>query len=111
MNLLFVCTANKLRSATAETIFNQVEGIEAIGAGTNKTAPTTLGSDLIEWADIIFCMEQAHKTKVKKLFQPLLKNKRLIVLDIPDDYDYMDEKLIILLKRKIGDLLGARFLE
>ncbi|MCB1591802.1 MAG: hypothetical protein KDI90_05040 [Alphaproteobacteria bacterium] len=80
MNLLFVCTANKLRSATAETIFNQVEGIEAIGAGTNKTAPTTLSNDLI-------------------------------VLDIPDDYDYMDEKLIILLKRKIGDLLGARFLE
>ncbi|MCB1681119.1 MAG: phosphotyrosine protein phosphatase [Rhodospirillales bacterium] len=109
MNLLFVCTANKLRSATAETIFNEVEGIEAIGAGTDKTAPTTVSSDLIEWADVIFCMEQTHKARVKKLFQPLLKNKRLIILDIPDDYDYMQEELIRLLKASVGPSLNMTF--
>ncbi|MCB1839114.1 MAG: phosphotyrosine protein phosphatase [Alphaproteobacteria bacterium] len=109
MNLLFICTANKLRSATAETIFNEYEGINAIGAGTDKTAPTTVSSDLIEWADIIFCMEQTHKAKVKKLFQPLLKNKRLIVLDIPDDYDYMQEELIKLLKARVRKVINYSF--
>ncbi|MBK9586101.1 MAG: phosphotyrosine protein phosphatase [Alphaproteobacteria bacterium] len=108
MNLLFICTANKLRSATAETIFSEVEGINAIGAGTDKTAPTTISSDLIEWADVIFCMEQTHKNKVKRLFHSLLKNKRLVVLDIPDDYDYMQTELIRLLKARISPILNKK---
>ena len=109
MNLLFICTANKLRSATAETIFSEVEGINAIGAGTDKTAPTTISSDLIEWADVIFVMEQTHKNKVKRLFHSLLKNKRLVVLDIPDDYDYMQPELIRLLKARVRKSINYSF--
>ncbi len=109
MNLLFICTANKLRSATAETVFSAYDGINAIGAGTDKDAPTTVGLDLIEWADKIFVMEQAHKNKVTKRFYHDLKDKRLIVLGIPDDYKYMDEELVMLLKYKIGNLLGREF--
>ena len=30
--LLFVCTQNRLRSVTAEAVFNSYEGVEAIGA-------------------------------------------------------------------------------
>ena len=109
MNLLFVCSANKLRSATAETVFCEVEGIDAIGAGTDKDAPTTVDSELIEWADIIFMMERTHKNKVTRSFNRLLKNKRIIVLDIPDDYDYIDEGLIRLLKFRVGNILGCEF--
>ena len=109
MNLLFVCTANKLRSATAETVFNEYEGIEAIGAGTDKDAPTTVSSDLVEWADVIFVMEQTHKNKVKRLFHRLLKNKRLLVLDIPDDYDFMQPELIRLLKARVGKAINYSF--
>lgn len=109
MNLLFVCTANKLRSATAETIFSEVAGINAIGAGTDKTAPTTVDSVLIEWADVIVCMEQTHRKKVKRLFPGPLKNKRLVVLDIPDDYDYMQPELIRLLKARVSSLLNRKF--
>lgn len=109
MNLLFICTANKLRSATAETVFGEYEGIEAIGAGTDKGAPTTVSSDLIEWADVIFVMEQTHKSKVKRLFQSLLKNKRLIRLDIPDNYEYMQEELIKLLKARVSFALNRKF--
>ena len=109
MNLLFICTANKLRSTTAETVFSAYDGINAIGAGTDKNAPTTVDTELIEWADEIFLMEQTHKRKVSKTFNHVLKDKRLIVLGIPDDYEYMDEELIMLLKHKIGNLLGREF--
>ncbi len=109
MNLLFICTANKLRIATAETVFSAYEGIEAIGAGTNKDAPTPVTGDLIEWADVIFVMEQTHKNKVKRLFHGLLKDKRLIRLDIPDNYEYMQKELIKLLKARVSFALNRNF--
>ena len=102
MNLLFVCSENQLRSPTAEAIFNTYEGISAIGAGTNKDAETTVSGDLIEWADIIFVMEKSHKNKITKKFKELIRNKRLICLDIPDDYDRMDSILIRLLIVKVS---------
>ena len=54
MNLLFVCSENRLRSPTGEEVFSKYEGINAIGAGTNSDAETPVSGDLIEWADIIF---------------------------------------------------------
>ena len=100
--LLFVCSENRLRSPTAEAIFTEYEGIETIGAGTNSDAATPVSGDLIEWADIILVMEKMHRNKVSKKYKDLLKNKRLIVLDIPDNYECMDPELIQLLKAKVS---------
>ena len=102
MNLLFVCSENRLRSPTGEEVFSKYESISAIGAGTNKDAETPVSGDLIEWADIIFVMEKSHRNKVSKKFRELLKGKRLIVLNILDDYDRMDPVLIQLLKTKVS---------
>ncbi len=101
MKLLFVCSENRLRSPTGEEIFSQYEGIEAIGCGTNSDAETTISGDLIEWSDIIFVMEKSHRNKVSKKFKSLLKNKRLICLDIPDEYERMDPVLIRLLENRV----------
>ena len=57
MNLLFVCSENRLRSPTAEEVFSEYDGVNAIGCGTNLDAETPLSGDLIEWADVIFVME------------------------------------------------------
>ena len=100
-NLLFVCSENRLRSPTAEAVFSQHERVEAIGAGTNSDAVTPVSGDLIEWADVILVMEKSHKNKITKKYRDLLKGKRLIVLDIPDNYGYMDEDLIKMLKSKV----------
>ncbi len=102
INLLFVCSENRLRSPTGEEVFSRYENINAIGAGTNKDAETPVSGDLIEWADIIFVMEKSHRNKVSKKFRELLKGKRLIVLNISDDYDRMDPVLIELLKSKVS---------
>jgi len=106
MNLLFVRSENRLRSPTGEEVFSKYDGINAIGAGTNRDAATTVSGDLIEWADIIFVMERSHRNKVSKKFQPLLKNKRLICLDIPDVYDRMDPILVRLLESKVSRHVG-----
>ena len=104
-NLLFICSENKLRSPTAEIVFSEYEGITAIGAGTNKDAETPVSGDLIEWADVIFVMEQSHRKKVASKYRELLKNKRLIVLDIADNYACMQTELIQLLKAKVSRLV------
>ena len=101
MNLLFVCSENRLRSPTAEAVFSEYDGVNAIGAGTNKDAATTVSGDLIEWADVILVMEGSHRNKISKKFREQLKGKKLCVLDIPDNYDYMQPELVQLLRRKI----------
>ena len=100
-NLLFVCSENRLRSPTAEAVFSEYPGVEAIGAGTNSDAATPVSGDLIEWADVILVMEKSHRNKVSKKFKDQLKGKKLAVLDIPDVYEYMDPELIKLLKVKV----------
>lgn len=102
MNLLFVCSENRLRSPTGEAVFSQYEGINAIGAGTNADSETPVSGDLIEWADTIFVMESTHRNKVSKKFKPLLKGKKLACLDIPDNYACMDPELIRILKSRVS---------
>ena len=101
INILFVCSENKLRSVTAEIVFSDHAKINALGAGTNRDAETTVTGDLIEWADVILVMEKTHKNKVAKKFKDLLKGKKLAVLDIPDNYDVMDEELVATLKARV----------
>ena len=101
INILFVCSENKLRSVTAEVVFSGHPKINALGAGTNRDAETTVTGDLIEWADVILVMEKTHKNKVAKKFKDLLKGKKLAVLDILDNYDVMDEELVAILKARV----------
>ena len=102
MNLLFVCSENRLRSPTAERVFSDYPGVKAIGAGTNADASTPVSGDLIAWADVVLVMEKAHRNKVAKKFRDLLKDKRLVVLDIPDQFEYMQPELVNLLKARVA---------
>ncbi len=101
MNLLFVCSENRLRSPTAEDVFQAYPNVEAIGAGTNADAATPVSGDLIEWADAILVMEASHRNKIAKKYRALLKGKKLAVLDIPDDFERGDPVLIRLLKSRV----------
>lgn len=101
LKVLFVCTQNRLRSPTAENIFRDYKGIEVKSAGTDSHARVLLTSKLIEWADIIFAMEKSHEEKIKMKFRKKLDGKKILVLNIPDEYDYMQPELISLLKKLI----------
>ncbi len=102
MNLLFVCSEIWLRSPTGEELFSKYPGVNAIGAGTNSDSETVVSGDLIEWADVILVMEKSHRNKVSKKFKDLLKGKRLVCLDNPDNYNRMQPELIRLLKSRLA---------
>jgi predicted protein tyrosine phosphatase len=102
MKLLFVCSRNRRRSPTAEAIFSSLEGVESLSAGTSPDAETPISADLIEWADVIFAMENVHRRRLQKSFGKILKAKKITVLGIADEYEYMDPELIRILRAKVG---------
>lgn len=103
--VLFVCTQNRLRSPTAEKVFSNYDEIKVKSAGLDPHARTHLTSEMIKWADIIFVMEKSHKEKIKKGYEAKLKGKKLICLNIPDEYDFMQAELIDILKDKVPKYL------
>lgn len=72
-----------------------------LSAGTNHDAVTPLSSELVEWADKIFVMENMHREKLQKRFRSSLKGKKIICLGIPDNFSYMDPELVAILKKKL----------
>src|SRR5690242_21802889 len=100
-NILFVCSQNRLRSPTAEQVFSRRGDLAVQSAGTNNDADNPLTSELVAWADIIFVMERSHRIKLQKRFRSTLKATRIVCLNIPDDYDFMEPELIRLLEVKV----------
>ncbi len=99
--LLFICSQNKLRSPTAESVFFDYEGWEVRSAGLNNNAEIPLSVEDVVWAEYIFVMEQTHKKKLKKKFREHIKNQHVICLGIPDNYEYMDRELVEIFKRSV----------
>ena len=108
-NVLFVCSQNRLRSPTAEQVFSGGPGLEVSSAGTNHDAENPLTAELVAWADIIFVMEKAHRGKLQKRFRAALKGARVVCLDIPDEYEFMDPVLIRLLETRVQRHLPGAF--
>lgn len=101
MNVLFVCSRNRLRSPTAEAVFADVDGIEVASAGTSADAEEVVTAELLQWADLIVAMEGRHKRALTRDHGRWLRGKRLVVLNIPDQYDYMDPELVALLEERV----------
>jgi len=103
--VLFICTQNRLRSPTAEQVFATWPDVETDSAGLGNDADVPLSPEQVAWADIIFVMEKAHRRRLASRFKRHLNGKRVICLDIPDEYDYMQPELVSLLKTKVGPFL------
>jgi predicted protein tyrosine phosphatase len=102
MRALFICSRNRLRSPTAEQVFSSWPDIDTDSAGLAPDAITRLEIDQIKWAEILFVMERRHKLKLMRMFGRYLNGKKIICLDIPDRYGFMDPELITLLEQKAG---------
>jgi predicted protein tyrosine phosphatase len=102
---LFICSKNKLRSPTAEQVFSTLENVQTDSAGLANDADVVLSKEQIEWADIIFVMERKHRSILSQKFRPFLNNKRIICLNIPDNYKFMQTELIEILENKVSTYL------
>ena len=91
MNKLFVCNQGKYRSRTAASLF----GGRFAGVFVN------LKKEDLAWADIVYVMEESQRSEIGKLFpQEYLKN-RILNVEVPDIYGYMDEELVDVLRGKL----------
>lgn len=102
---LFLCSRNRLRSPTAERVFAGWAQVETDSAGLADDAEVPLSSEQIAWASIIFVMEKAHRRRLNSRFRRHLNGKRVVCLDIADDYAYMQPELINLLEARAGAFL------
>lgn len=105
MNILFVCSRNKWRSATAETIYKNHPEHQVRSAGTEPSARIKLNAKHVIWADLIFVMEKKHKRRIEEKFSEEIVDKKIVIMDIPDEYQYMDKELIEELNLKTLDYL------
>lgn len=99
LHILFVCGKNKWRSPTAERIYKNDNRIEVRSAGMSGKSKHPISNNDIEWADLILVMESGYKSRILGLFRNLSLPK-IENLDIPDEYEYMDEELIGLIEKK-----------
>ncbi len=105
MNVLFICSRNKWRSLTAETIYKNHSKIIVKSAGTEPSARIKISEKLLTWADIIFVMEKKHKQRINEKFESACIGKEIIILDIADEFNYMDPELIEILKNSVDHYL------
>ncbi|MUI10951.1 phosphotyrosine protein phosphatase [Massilia dura] len=104
-NILFVCSKNQWRSPTAEAIWRSHPDLNVRSGGTSPNARHHVSEDDIRWADVICVMEEKHKARLKAEYTRVLDFKAIHVLDIPDEYRYMDAELVEQLKQCVPSIL------
>ncbi|WP_439582609.1 low molecular weight protein tyrosine phosphatase family protein [Dyadobacter bucti] len=107
-NLLVICGRNKRRSRTAEHIFKNDSRFNIRSAGLSPQSNRKISESDLNWADQVLVMEADQKTKIRKVYQHL-ELPPIEILDIADDYEFMDEELVDTLKVKINSLLAINY--
>jgi protein-tyrosine phosphatase len=103
-NILVVCGRNKKRSRTAESIFKNDNRFNIRSAGLSPKSDRKITENDLKWADLIFVMETGQRAKIWGLYRHI-DLPPIEILDIPDDYEFMDVELIDLLTERINDTL------
>jgi predicted protein tyrosine phosphatase len=99
--LLFICSRNKIRSLTAEKLFEGVPGYQVRSAGTQPEARIVVTAGHLGWADLIFVMEKSHLRRLRQKYPEALQGKKVITLHIPDEYVFMQAELLAELRGKL----------
>ena len=105
-NVLFICSRNQWRSPTAEQLWRRHPQLSVRSAGTSPNARRRVSADDIAWSTVIMVMEEKHKSRLKAEFSRLLEGRVIHVLDIPDDYKYMDPELVEQVQQSVASLLS-----
>lgn len=104
-NILVVCGRNKKRSRTAEYIFKNDDRFNIRSAGLSPKSDRKISENDLNWADLVFVMETGQRTKIWALYRHL-ELPTIEVLNIPDDYEFMNDELVEILTDRINDTLN-----
>jgi predicted protein tyrosine phosphatase len=107
-NILVICGRNKRRSRTAEHIFKNDDRFSIRSAGLSPQSNRKISENDLNWADLVLVMEADQKAKIRKVYQHL-DLPGIEVLNIADDYEFMDDELIDMLRVKMDQLLHENY--
>ena len=78
-------------------------------AGVSPKSDRKISENDLNWADLVLVMETAQRAKIWELYRHL-ELPAVEILDIPDDYEFMDEELVEMLSDRINDVLKDHYL-
>lgn len=100
--ILFVCGKNQWRSPTAEKIYRNDPRMQVRSAGLSPKSTRKLQAEDLEWADIVLVMEYKHLSRIRDRMRGM-RLPRMLSLNIPDQYQFMDQDLIRLLNERVEE--------
>ena len=100
--LLFVCRQNRKRSATAERLFCKRPDLDVRSAGTAPDALVRVNANMLDWADVIFIMDEDQRRWLESTFADHPALTKIICLDIPDIYTFLHPELVQLLETRVA---------
>ena len=104
--VLFLCRLNQRRSATAERIFCKRNDLDVRSAGTDADALVRVNARMLEWADVIFTMDQLQREALTRMFPEDPALDRVVCLDIADEFTFLDPQLVSMLEAKVSQHLA-----
>jgi predicted protein tyrosine phosphatase len=105
VNVLFVCHQNRCRSATAERVFCKRTDLDVRSAGISHDALVRVNERMLAWAHWIFVMEDRHRRELELAFPGHPSLSRIVCLEIPDEYAFLDPELVDLLESRVAQHL------
>ena len=103
--VLFVCRQNRIRSATAERLFCKRADLEARSAGPAPDALVRVNANMLDWAEIIFVMDDEQRWWLESNFEQHPALSKIVCLDIPDDFTFLQPELVSLLEERVSQHL------
>lgn len=108
--VLFVCTANQQRSPTAERMYEKDPRMDVDSAGTEAFFAKAVTEERLNWADLVVVMEERHARSIRERFPNAAERTRIVSLDIPDIYQFLEQRLQKEIRERFEPLF-ADFLE
>jgi|SRR5579859_2400879 len=108
-HILFVCGRNQWRSPTAVRVYQDDPRIVVRSAGVSGKSRHQISGDDLSWAGLVVVMEQRYKARILATFRARPHLPRIVSLNIPDEYQFMDAELIELIREGVEFHLKHEF--
>lgn len=99
--VLCVCSAGLLRSPTTASVLHKEFGFNTRACGhSQEYALIPISEALIEWAEQVVFVSQENFDECSNEAKELLSEKTVVILDIPDEFEYNNPQLREIIKEQ-----------
>ena len=97
---------NQWRSPTAEHLYRDDARLQVRSAGIRTEARRRVSEADLTWADVVFVMDRDQRRWIREHFRSV-ELPDIRVLDVPDEFEYMDPRLQAALRAVIDPEIDA----